>query len=94
MSKTYVLAIHLYGYVLVFFQAFGMSLMLMWVLQTLALSSGETYDWAAVLWHLFLLFSFVAFFPGQTFWTLRLTDSRERVQTIVGRTEQDSGTTG
>ncbi len=84
--------IHLYGYLLVFLQAFGASLLLMWVLQTLAISFGETYDWAAVLWHLFLTISFVAFFPGQQVWTFRLQDQYGRLFTIVGRTEGDSET--
>ena len=85
MSTSRTLVIYLYGFMLVFVQALGISLVTMWILQTLALSFGETYDWAAVLTHLFLMISFAAFFPGQTFWTFRMRDGQGACYTIIGR---------
>ena len=85
MTRWHLLKLHLLGYLIVAGQCFGLALLTMWSLQTAAITFGEEYDWGAVLRHLTLCFGFVAFYPGQTIWTLRLRDRTGREHTIVGR---------
>lgn len=79
-----VLKLHLRGYIHVGAHVFAVSVLMMWGIQTLALVNGLQFDWSEVLTHLFLSLTFLAFFPGQTFWTYRLADESGNVHIIVG----------
>ena len=83
--KRSVLALHLAGFGMVFLYVCLVSVLTTWGLQCLALLFGETYDWEAVLVHLILSLSFLAFFPGQTLWTVRLRDSNGKDYVIIGK---------
>ena len=61
------------------------SILILWGLQAFAAPYGETHDWAAVLEHLILTLTFVAFFPGQSFWNFQVSDGRGGVISIIGR---------
>ena len=79
------LYIYLNGFLQVFLHAMVASVLLLWCMQAIAFAHGLSFDWQAILRHLFLSLSLLAFFPGQTFWTFRLTDRGGRTYTIVGR---------
>ena len=87
MIKSRVQQVSLFtnGVLQVFLHIFIVSVLCMWALQAIAMGHGETYDWNAVLQHLVLSLSFLAFFPGQTVWTYQVEDRAGRVMTIVGR---------
>lgn len=83
-EQAKLLGLYLRGFLQVFLYIFLTSLLAMWALQALALAFGEAFDWGAVLMHLFLSLSFLAFFPGQKLWTYRMVDDCGRTHTIVG----------
>ncbi|MFK7876638.1 MAG: hypothetical protein AB8B71_12800 [Paracoccaceae bacterium] len=84
------LSIHLKGYALIFLKLAIFSLISLWVIQIAALSFGETYDWQNILRQIFLSLCFVAFYPGQTLWTFRVTADNGDVHTIVGLHDPDA----
>lgn len=62
-----------------------LSLLLFWVLQSMALFVyDEIYDWQNILGHIILSMTFLAFFPGQRFWTHQVEDDEGRCVTIIG----------
>ena len=75
------------GVVIIFLRISSWAVITLWLLQVVALGLGETHDWGAVLWHIFLLYSFVVFYPGQRLWTFRMRDSTGREHTIIGQAE-------
>ena len=82
--QVHVLLIYLVGFALVFAQAAAAAVLVMWGLQTLALAFDEAHAWDAVVRHLFLTFSLLAFFPGQKFWTVRMRGWDGQDYVIVG----------
>ncbi len=83
-EQTDLLKIHVTGYALVIGQAFVVSILALWGLQVLAIALEESHDWPAILRQIFLSLCFLAFFPGQQFWTFRVEDKDGRVHTIIG----------
>ncbi len=83
-KQRQLLGLYLRGFLQVFGYIFLTSLLVMWILQSLAIAFGEHFDWGAVLIHLFLSLSFLAFFPGQRLWTYRLQAQNGRMYTIIG----------
>lgn len=83
-GKTAILSLYLRGFLHVFLYIFLTALLATWLLQGIAMSFGEVYDWGAVLTHLFLSMSLLAFFPGQRVWTYRMQTRDGRAYTIVG----------
>lgn len=80
-----VLGLYLKGCALVFGYICMVTMLIMWVLQAIAIGFGESYDWAEIYKHLILYTTFLAFFPGQPLWTVRLQDAQGRWHTIIGR---------
>ena len=78
------LCLYLLGFGIVFLHAACAGLLTVWALQFLAMAFDETYAWGAILWHLFLSYSFLFFYPGQRFWTVVVRDGRGRAHVIVG----------
>lgn len=62
-----------------------LSLLMFWALQLVAQLYGEIHDWRAVLSHIMLSLTFLAFFPGQRIWTHRIQDRNGFAITIIGR---------
>jgi hypothetical protein len=83
------LVIYLYGFWLVFLQSVLVAVLMMWALQVFAMALEARADWGPVLLHLILTVYFAALFPGQTFWTFRLTAADGTVYTIIGDPELD-----
>ncbi|MEP4196637.1 MAG: hypothetical protein ABJL99_13490 [Aliishimia sp.] len=83
-EKAKLISFYLYGFMLVFGQAIIVSVLAVWGLQTLAFLFGETFEWGAVLRHLILSLTLLAFFPGQQIWTFRMRGPDQQMYTIVG----------
>lgn len=84
-KKLELVRLHLTGFLVVFFQAGIGAMVTMWGLQILAAICGLEFVWEPVLKHLFLSFSFLAFFPGQEYWTVQVEGPDGQLHTIVGR---------
>lgn len=82
--KLIVLAFYLYGFAVVMVDVVIASTLLLWFFQGLAHVFGETFQWGVIYEHLILGLAFLAFFPGQTVWTLRLNGPGGHRYTIVG----------
>lgn len=85
LGKLRLVGFYLYGFLLVFGQAIIVSIMAVWVLQGGALVFGESYDWGAILEHLILSLTFLAFFPGQKVWSFYLEGPDGQIHTIIGQ---------
>jgi len=83
-SQFRLLIFYLWGFWLVFLQAIVFSVLIMWGIQAIAFAAGEVFDWGAVLHHLILSLTFIAFYPGQQFWTFRMEDPDGVIHTIIG----------
>ena len=83
-AKFQLLVLYLRGFMQLFLTIGIASLMLVWVLQVIAISFGEAYPWADILFHIFLSTSFLVLFPGQKFWTFVVEDADGKSHVIVG----------
>ncbi len=63
---------------------FAVAVLILWGMQAAAISYGFQFDASAVLQHLILSFTFLVFFPGQTFWSYRVTTEDGHSLLIVG----------
>ena len=76
------------GFAQVFLIAAGFAVVSLWVLRAGAMVFEERYEWGPVFTHLFLIYSFAFFYPGQTLLTYRVTDRRGREYIIIGREDE------
>lgn len=83
-SQVLLLGLFVFGVLRVCLGIFLTSLLAMWALQSLAMLFGESYDWAGVLWQIYISLCLLAFYPGQSLWTYQIRTRGGVVITIAG----------
>lgn len=78
------LCLHLEGYALLCIQGAGFAFLATTALFILGLTAGLVIPVGGVMAHLFLGFLLMTLFPGQMFWTVRVTDRHGQPRTVVG----------
>ena len=78
------ISLHITGYIALVYHAFLVSWFGTTVIFLIGLAHGVTPQAGPILLHIFCSFLFLTLFPGQRFWTIRVSDRHEQDRTVVG----------